>query len=405
MSNPSSPPASTSSAAQPSPSHSAVRQPGQSQPPPAPRGSPGERPERPRRRLLSGIRARATITLLLVGLVPVGLFGGITLHQQAERLRADAEASLRTSGTRIVAEVEEWFDKSARVADVAARLPAMTGMRPEEQTPVLVAIARTYPWVYLAHVIGPDGKNVARSDGRPMANYADRQYFKELMDGMPGPRWETLIGKTSGKPAVILCVPILSGPKVVGVLALAMTVSDLSKMIFVQWRTGDTGYAFLTDEQSKVMTHPLDEYVNKMVRLADHPLIAAYRQDGRPHLLPFRQANGQEALGYVQGTRWGWAVAVQRDLDELLAPLRKTLAIGVGLLAAVIIVVIIAARAASGVLVQPILRMSQAADRMSMGELDDPLPPMRVDELATLARSLDRLRISLRAAMARLVGS
>jgi HAMP domain-containing protein len=39
---------------------------------------------------------------------------------------------------------------------------------------------------------------------------------------------------------------------------------------------------------------------------------------------------------------------------------------------------------------------------MSMGDLESPVPPQQIDELGVLGRSLDRLRISLRAAMARL---
>jgi methyl-accepting chemotaxis protein len=355
-----------------------------------------------RRRYLSSIRGRATVTLLLVGLAPLGLFGGATLFLQSDRLAVEAETSLRTSGARIASEVDEWFDKSARMAEETAILPAIIGMSPEEQRPVLIAITRTYPWIYLAHVLGADGKDVSRSDDRPMLDYADRQYYRDLVGGMSGPRWETQIGKTSGKPALMLSVPISNGSRVVGVLVLAMGIEDLSKIIFAHWRTGQTGFAFLTDEQAKVMAHPRDEYVKAMVRLADHPLVAAFSKDGRPHLLSFTEAEGKKALGYVQGTSWGWAVAVQRDKDELFAPLRQTLAIGIGFLIAAIIVVVVGARAASGVLVRPILDMVRAADRMSTGDLDRPLPPMDVDELATLASSLDRLRISLRAAMARL---
>jgi methyl-accepting chemotaxis protein len=151
-----------------------------------------------------------------------------------------------------------------------------------------------------------------------------------------------------------------------------------------------------------VIAHPRDEFVSGQVRLAEHPLVASFRADRSPHALAFRQSDGKDALGYVRGNRLGWAVAIQQDEDELFAPLRETLTLGLALLAVSAILVAAIARSASTVLVRPILALSRAADRMSTGDLDTPIAVSRGDELGVLGRSLDRLRISMRAALARL---
>jgi methyl-accepting chemotaxis protein len=362
---------------------------------PAPRAPAGP----PRIRF--GIRARTTVAMLAVSLVPLGLFGGIALVQQARQLGSQAERSLQASGERISSQVDEWFDKNVRVLRAAASLPAVASMSAEEQTRALGAIQRAYPWMYLVFTISRDGKNVARSDGKPLTDYSDRQYFKDVVTGGKELSWETLIGKTSGKPAVILAMPIVANGGVVGVLAAAMTVEDVSTII-AHWKTGQTGYAFLVDEHAKVVAHPREEFVLGQTRLAEHPLVAAFRQDGRPHALAFTESDGKDALGFVQGNRFRWAVAIQQEKEELFAPLRQTLTLGLALLVAAALLAALTARAASGLLVQPILEMSRAADRMSKGQLDEAIPATGNDELGVLARSLDRLRISMRAAMARL---
>ncbi len=344
---------------------------------------------------------KTTVTVLAVGLLPLGLFGGITLHQQARRVEIEAERSLQASGERISSQVDEWFDKNVRVLRAAASLPALASMRGDEQTQALTAIQHAYPWMYLVFTIAPDGKNVARSDGRPLADYGDRQYFKDVVASGKDLSWETLIGKTSKKPAVILAVPIIANGAVAGVLAAAMTVEDISSII-AHWRTGRTGFAFLVDEQAKVVAHPREEYVLGQVHLNEHPLVASFRRDGRPRALAFTESDGKDALGYVQGNRFQWAVAIQQEKEELFAPLRQTLALGLALLAAAAILVALTALTASRVLVRPILEMSDAADRMSTGDLESPIVVSRTDELGVLARSLERLRISMRAAMARL---
>ncbi|HEX9402344.1 MAG TPA: cache domain-containing protein [Anaeromyxobacter sp.] len=364
-------------------------------------GSGARREGADRHRVRFGMLGKTTVTVLAVGLLPLGLFGGITLHQQARRVEIEAERSLQASGERISSQVDEWFDKNVRVLRAAASLPALASMRGDEQTQALTAIQHAYPWMYLVFTIAPDGKNVARSDGRPLADYGDRQYFKDVVASGKDLSWETLIGKTSKKPAVILAVPIIANGAVAGVLAAAMTVEDISSII-AHWRTGRTGFAFLVDEQAKVVAHPREEYVLGQVHLNEHPLVASFRRDGRPRALAFTESDGKDALGYVQGNRFQWAVAIQQEKEELFAPLRQTLALGLALLAAAAILVALTALTASRVLVRPILEMSDAADRMSTGDLESPIVVSRTDELGVLARSLERLRISMRAAMARL---
>lgn len=53
-------------------------------------------------------------------------------------------------------------------------------------------------------------------------------------------------------------------------------------------------------------------------------------------------------------------------------------------------------------IVEPLERLATAADAISMGELDNPVVAERNDEIGDLARSLERMRLSLQAAMNRL---
>ena len=347
-----------------------------------------------------GIHARTTATMLAAGLIPLVLFGAITLFEQARRIRGETERTLQASGDQVSAQVDEWLDKNVRALRAAASLPAVATMSPDQQTPALGAVQRAYPWMYLVFTVARDGKNVARSDGKPLTDYSDRQYFRDVVGGKDL-AWETLIGKTSSKPALILAVPILANGAVVGVLAAAMTVEDVSAII-AHWRMGRTGYAFLVDDHAKVVAHPREEYVTGQVHLNEQPLVAAFQRDGHAHALAFTETDGKDVLGYVQGNRLRWAVAIQQEKEELFAPVRQTLTLGIALLVAAAILVMLTARAAAGVLVRPILAMSEAADRMSTGDLDAAIAVSRGDELGILARSLERLRISMRAAIARL---
>src|SRR5512138_3138674 len=87
-----------------------------------------------------GMLAKSTITMLAVGLVPLVLFGAITLLQQGERIRGDANRSMRTNAERMGSQVDEWVDKNLRVLRTAASLPTVVTMQREEQAKVLAAV-------------------------------------------------------------------------------------------------------------------------------------------------------------------------------------------------------------------------------------------------------------------------
>ena len=360
-----------------------------------------ERPAEPEQRPARfGLLGKLAVTLLVVGLGPLLVFGLYALTQQRNSLRSEAERAMRTNAEHISAQVDEWFDKNARVLRAAGTMPAIASMQRDDQAKVLLAIKQAYPWMYLVFTIGLDGKNVARSDDQPLVDYSERQYFKDIVAGGRDIGWETVLGKTSGKPTLLISIPIRANGKLVGVLAAGMTIEETSRVV-ANWRSGDTGFAFLVDEKSKVLAHPHTDFVLAQKRLADHPMVAAYHADSKPHLMSFVE-DGRDTLGYVHANPAGWAVIVQQSHGELFGPLRSTLTVGIALLLAAMALVIATGILFSRMLVRPIGLMTAAADRMSMGELQTPITWAGNDELSQLARSLERVRKSMRAAMARL---
>jgi HAMP domain-containing protein len=358
-------------------------------------------PDAPRRgKFRLGMIAKSTATTLIVGLVPLALFGAITLLQQGNRIRSDANQSLQSNAERIASQVDEWVDKNIRVLQAAASLPAITSMQREDQAQVLTAIQRAYPWMYLVFTIAPAGANIARSDGQKLVDYSDRQYFKDVVVGNKDVAWESVVSKTTHKPVLILAVPIRVNGATVGVLAAGTSIEEMSRIV-VNWKSGKTGYAFLVDERSKVIAHPVEDYAVSQRRLSEHPLVAAFVADGKPHLAEFSD-QGADTLGYVQGNRLRWAVAVQQGAAEMFAPQRQTLMIGLLLLLGAAGLVVVTAVFLSKMLVRPVVEMTHAADRMSMGELEAPIQWASHDELGLLAGALERLRKSMKAAIDRM---
>lgn len=348
-----------------------------------------------------GLFGKIITVMLIVSLLPFAIFWGITLRETNERIRADTEALMAQTARGLGNQVDGWIDSNVSILRTAAKLPEIMSMKEEQQKPILETVQKQYPWMYLVFTVGVDGMNVARSDDVPLMDYSDREYYKNIMMGK-NLSWQTLIGKTSQKPALVLAVPIKSGDQTVGIMAAAMTVDDLSKNI-ATWKKGETGYAFLVDEKGYVVSHPDKQYVANRKNLDSHPLIANYRKKGWTTITTrFSTANGHPALGHVRSNNYGWALALQQEDSEVFSALNRVQKFALTLLGCTILLVSVIAWFSARAIVTPVMKLTDAAERMSLGELNVKIDIKSRDEIGLLAQAIGRMQTSLRLAMNRL---
>lgn len=105
---------------------------------------------------------------------------------------------------------------------------------------------------------------------------------------------------------------------------------------------------------------------------------------------------------FVKGKHWG-CFRVLVSLEEI-AKQRNSLIAGLSVmfgalsLATTLMILLMIKRS-----VKPLVELSALADQLSMGEgLENPIKPTSLDEVGVMAKSVDRLRASLKAAMSRL---
>ena len=348
-----------------------------------------------------GLFVKIIIVMLIVSLLPFAIFWGITLRETNQRIRIETEKLMAQTAKGLGEQVDSWIDNNVSVLRTAANLSEIISMSREEQEPILKAIQKEYPWMYLVFTLGADGMNVARNDGKSLKDYSDRQYYKDVIGGKKL-SWQTLIGKTSKKPALVLAVPVKSGEQMVGVIAAAMTVDVISKNI-ANWRQGDTGFAFLVDEKGFVVSHPNKQYVTKRKNLNSHPLIAGFRKKGwRTITSNFKATGGETAFGHVRSNNYGWALVLQQQETEVFDAYNRTQDFALVLLGSTVVLVLIIAYFSARAIVNPIRKLTDAAERMSLGELNVKIDVKSKDEIGLLAQAIGRMQTSLRLAMNRL---
>ncbi len=353
----------------------------------------------PGKRYRFGLTAKVILLMLLVSLIPGGIYFALSSKLSHERILSESEGLGIMISDQLSSQVDMWIDKNVRALKTLAHLPGIRSMNAGDQESVLKSLQKEYPWMYLVFTTDIDGRNLARSDGASLKDYANRQYVKDIAGGSEL-AWQTLIGKTSKKPALVLAVPIKSQGRIVGLLAAAMTRDAISKRI-TTFKQGKTGSSFLVDQTGSVVAHRNSAFVMHKQDMSTHPLIMA-SQSGRYGKIEFVNATGNTAIGFTKTTGLGWILAIQQDKSEALAPLKEARFFAITLLGCTLIVVLLIALFAGRTIVRPITELTDAANRISVGDLDVEIKNQSKDEIGDLAEAVTRLQDSIRISISRM---
>ncbi|MBI5580342.1 MAG: HAMP domain-containing protein [Deltaproteobacteria bacterium] len=359
---------------------------------------PSEEPPK-RRFVFSGLTGKVVILMLFVSLLPLGIYATVISRATVQRIEDDTDRVGQQITIGLAGHVNEWMDKNLRILQTAAQLPDIQTMQPAIQEPILKAVNANYPWKYVVFTVDAAGQNIARSDGLRLIDYSDRHYYKAVVLEMKPFAWQSLLGRTNKKPALILSVPIKRDGKVIGALCSGMAVEEISDNI-VKWRLGQTGHAFLLDQTGKVVAHQVDEFVQTEKNLSNHPLIANFKK-GQVGSQRFTE-NGVDKVGFVRETQWLWKVVIQQDESEIFAILHQANQFAWTLLAIAVVLVIVVATLASRAIVRPIKQLTKAAEKISTGDLEVQIDISSKNEIGELATAIRRMQDSIRFAIDRL---
>ena len=340
------------------------------------------------------------ITMFLIALIPLGGLWYISIYKSKQEWTANIFQNLVQNTESLSRSVDDWTSMNLKLLEQNGASPAILGMDAKTQAPVLKSITASYEWIYLAFTILPDGQNLGRSDGNPPTYYGDRDYFQQVLGGRAIGQ-QVLLGKTSGKPSFILAKPIKAeGAKSLGVIAIAMTLEDLSKTI-TKTKIGETGYAILLDDKNRLIANGKGAISSELQDFSAHP---ALQQDNRVDNESFVFAEeGKKIVAYSQKTKLGWTLIVQQDYREAYAAAAEAQKNAVLLLVITLAAVMLVAFLLANRLSTPIRNLTFIADEISRGNLGAEIKETgRSDEIGALARAIERMGVSLQMAFERL---
>ena len=231
----------------------------------------------------------------------------------------------------------------------------------------------------------------ASKDGDLGAKLAGQDYFLRAMKGDSAV--SEPFANSSGKVVFVVAFPVRNkSNEVVGVLAGQVALQSFASTRVEPVRIGQKGYCYLVDREGLILSHPKIENVLKL-NIHTLPFGSAVMKGEGITRYTYEGMDGIAAL-HTCGNL-GWIVVVKADYNEITSPAHRMgimsgwIALAV-LLAGGFIQFVLIKR-----IVKPVVQMTGAAEKISLGDTDVHLTHESEDEIGSLANAFRRMKQSL----------
>jgi PAS domain S-box-containing protein len=323
-----------------------------------------------------------TLPILLI-MVLMGNEATKVLQQKAQEHFALQALSMQYS-------VSDWYQRMTTLINILRVQPDIMNMQSGKHSEILRNTNQFYPDIYTIHTSTLDGQNIGRSDEQPFTNYADRDYFKEILNGKEGIVNRILISRTVNKPAVVFATPIKTpANENIGVLIFGSELKSVSERI-LDIKLGKTGFAFVVDNEGKLLIHPNQELTKELKVFTKHPAVSSLLQ-GQTGMFSFYDEQNIAWLSYRLLLPNGWGVIVQQQMQETLQEITVFWYFVIALISILLILLAIFTFLTGNYLVRPISELTQAAISLSNGEHHKMAAIHRNDEIGFLANTFNQM--------------
>jgi GAF domain-containing protein/HAMP domain-containing protein len=358
------------------------------------------------------LEARLTILVLIVTL-PLLAAMGVFLTEEARReLEQDAVRSLSALNQSVYNSTAIWLDYNQKALESLVNNPEIRSMDAARQKPLLQQMTVAYPQMYLVSTTDVRGINVARSDQETPKDYSDRQWFMDARIGVPV-SYQTLLGRTSGQPAVVVSMPIRQPPgegpsdttgsssgKIVGVGMFASDLDQVSTLVRNVSLSGSlagentSSIIYIVDQTNQLVAHPDPAQTAELKDMSSASPVKLLRQ-GETGNLRFTDENGETWRAAASLLPNGWGIVVQARERDLFAPIRgfQRLSLVILLMGAILLLIFAWLTIRQGL--HPVQTLTATARAVTAGDLTRLSPIESQDELGVLAQAMNQMTTQL----------
>ncbi len=335
--------------------------------------------------------------LVLSAIIPlISLASFYATKTASKTITEEAKENLVLHSTLLAENVQIWNESNVlALLNLSKEVEIISADLSKRQT-VLETMVNTYEHLYLAHTINTQGWNTARSDGQISKYYGDRKYFTSAMAGNKI-NYQTIVSRTTKQPALCLSTPTFGLDKIVEVTSVCTDLNALTEQIG-KLRFGETGYAFLVDENAALLAHPDEELISgdNLINFSEYPPVQNILPGNEDSDLAFTDDNDVRWVSYTTRLNNGWILVIQQEEAEFLANQLQFQNLAFFISLVLLFVITGVTFGIANRLIAPISNLTSAASAIAHGEFEGQITIKRQDELGILADSFNQMKAELK---------
>jgi methyl-accepting chemotaxis protein len=341
------------------------------------------------------------LLIVLITAAALGAVSFVNFNKASNILAEQLSNAAANSAEHNAMVVSEWLQGIVNEVNILAENADVQSAEPERCIPVLKRVLKKHD--YYEDVFASDNYGNGANSNDATFNIADREYFKEVMQGKTVIT-DPLISKVTGNQIIIIATPTYkdgaSSPT--GLVLVAVTLDYLQELVKGMQLSGH-GYGLIQNSDMITIAHPNDEYLgNKtIVDTGDDRLKELFRRmsQGEKGHGTYTYQGVEKILAFAPVELTGWSVAQTADMADIMSPLGaiRNASFTVTLIAMIIMLGV--ALLIANFISKPIINLSKIAEAVARGDLTQKVDAGRnsKDEIGTLTAAFEKMVDNLKA--------
>ncbi len=352
------------------------------------------------------LRAKATLAAIAIGTLSATMVGGTAYWVANQTVGKNVMETSTNTSSSMADKINRFMFERYGDIQVLSSLPILTNpkVRTEipvaEQSKILTKFAKTYQVYDSIAAFDLTGNVIVQSEGTPLGNHRDREYFKTVLRTEKPIVSEPELSKSSGKMVIHFAAPLRDSEtnKIIGVVRSRMPLEAVSDVAALSGSGTDAFY--VTDNSGNIFIAKDQKYINQKLWdvLPGSGLWKETSGVDNSHLsLDTLNQNKELLVGHAQLKTFPglpelqWRAVRSAPSSTAFAAQQQMLftlilgTAGVSLLVAVIAAVL-ASRA-----VRPIETAAQAVEQIGAGDLSIRIPVVGNDEVSRLSSNINQM--------------
>ncbi|MGE5630880.1 MAG: ATP-binding protein [Caulobacteraceae bacterium] len=344
------------------------------------------------------IRTKITIALFLVTIL-TAVFIGVTSYLIFRSVIYRQAAELGMKSAQYNAEViQGWAkEKIASLKRTAVHISAQESYDEKLIQSMLHDAAQADPLFYSVFIGFENGKMLDAKGWIPEAAYnaAQRPWYQLAVTANDTVFTPVYMDKNKKSLVTSIALPIrLHGAE--GVLAANIPISQITQQV-KSISYGETGFGILLDGNGMIIAHPDKKYILQPLETAFGVSPGTLTDIQRPYptVETITLQNKKYLLVSVPIEACGWKLLLTAPEAEFLTPAHEMIVYLLSILGIILSLMILFGAYWGRKMSRPIEKMILSVQRLSEGDLTEPVEITSGDELGTLSEALNNMKYSL----------